>query len=214
MADDAEETDLSGTSPLPAEPAALPPAHMVRSSTQDPLPPGRGPTSATPVLADGSSSSGVTVNTDGGSLSAGATVHADGGSLNTALADGVSNTGSATHPSDARNAEQTAPRRAPSPAPAPAPPTRSLASGGIVLNDDLTMATTSPTSALLVSRRMTDDTPFFAEHRDGWFRDGPVPQPGTLPRGPSNGIARPRAPEKWGAQGSVIIVTDESRWFW
>jgi hypothetical protein len=30
---------------------------------------------------------------------------------------------------------------------------------------------------------------------------------------PSNGIARPRAPEKWGAQGSVIIVTDECRCF-
>ena len=30
---------------------------------------------------------------------------------------------------------------------------------------------------------------------------------------PSNSIARPHAPEKWGAQGGVIIVTDECRSF-
>jgi hypothetical protein len=29
----------------------------------------------------------------------------------------------------------------------------------------------------------------------------------------SNGIARPHAPEKWGAQGGVIIVTGECRSF-
>ena len=29
----------------------------------------------------------------------------------------------------------------------------------------------------------------------------------------SNGIARPHAPEKWGAQGGIIIVTGECRSF-